>query len=83
MTLCNTALGAAAIQWTYYPSASDHPEQQWRLIQSPDGQTWEIQNVNSQLCLAIGNASTTQGAAVIQWNCKMQPEQRWILTYWY
>ena len=46
-----------------------------------DGQVAVLHNVNSHLCLAIGQASTLKGAKAIQWNCEPNnPEQQWKLV---
>lgn len=46
-----------------------------------DGQVAVIHNVNSTLCLAIGNASTAPGAKAIQWTCEPNhAEQQWDIN---
>lgn len=42
--------------------------------------TYELVNVNSGQSLAVGEASTSNGAAVIQWPATSGAEQRWTFT---
>jgi hypothetical protein len=44
------------------------------------GNYFEIRNLNSGQCLAVGAGSTANGAGVIQWTCTGGNEQEWEFT---
>jgi hypothetical protein len=67
---------AAVVQWT----CNWEDEQEWILqgLKDDNGApTYEIKNMNSKKCLAIGQGSTALGAKAIQWECNRSEEQRW------
>ncbi|MEJ3748420.1 RICIN domain-containing protein [Actinomycetes bacterium KLBMP 9797] len=44
--------------------------------------TYYVANKNSDLCLAVGDSSQANGAAVVQWTCESEAtsDKRWIWT---
>ena len=70
--------GAKAIQWTCDAIVRD--EQWWSVVLTdPDAGGFELHNFTSGMCLAIGGASTANGANAIQWSCNDHWEQKWEL----
>jgi len=63
---------ARAIQW----ECNRALDQVWILFPQDHGEL-EIVNANSGYCLAVGQASPSAGAAVIQFACNDRGEQRW------
>lgn len=53
---------------TYYPGTANEV----------DVDTW--QNAASKKCLAVGGASTSDGAKIIQWDCNGRAEQKWYTS---
>ncbi|MFJ9520711.1 family 20 glycosylhydrolase [Kitasatospora sp. NPDC101801] len=60
-------------------AANGSAEQQWRFGQNADG-SYTLTSAVSQLCADVNGGSTTAGAAVIQWTCTGNDNQRWVLT---
>jgi len=47
---------------------------------APATGTYRIQNLNSGLVLGVANASTSQGANIVQWNSNGSSDQKWTLA---
>jgi hypothetical protein len=43
--------------------------------------TFHLKNGHSQQCLAVGDSSKADGAAVVQWECDANYDQQWVLEY--
>lgn len=68
------------------------PVSKWIVIQEPpipgtpnivpisDGLTIQLQVKHSSLCVDVWNASKSEGAQVVQWNCNGGENQKWTLT---
>jgi hypothetical protein len=68
--------GAKAIQWP----CNGQAEQLWSISPESDtspGHPRSLVNYKTRQCLAIGGGSQARGAAVIQWPCNGQAEQKW------
>ncbi|WP_306215975.1 RICIN domain-containing protein [Actinoplanes sp. RD1] len=72
----STAAGASAIQ---APAGLGALNQQWIILRSLNlpADIYEIRNVNSGKCLGIDRASTSVGAAVMQFTCDGSVNQGW------
>ncbi len=67
--------GAAVDQWSYWGGAS----QIWQLVPTADGY-YNLKPKSDGLCLAVGAASQSNSAPVIQWGCDNGDEQKWSLV---
>ncbi|WP_328842459.1 RICIN domain-containing protein [Streptomyces europaeiscabiei] len=59
------------------PSAAD--SQKWTLVEAGDGY-YELKNVNSGLHAGVAQSSTSNGAAVVQWNDVNVDDQLWKIV---
>lgn len=78
-TCCGTANGQPVVQDQRYGDGW----QQWRLVpvRAADGTTgYNLKNVQSGRCLAIGGGSTTSGTDALLWDCVGQADTIWHLV---
>jgi hypothetical protein len=70
-----TANGSVIEQQPIMGTADQH----WLLMATATAGTYQIVNAQSQTCLDVNGASTSDGATVWIWSCGTATSQQWIL----
>jgi hypothetical protein len=68
--------GALAVQ----ADCNGSPQQRWQLT-AGDGSQYLIVNTATGECLDVENASTDDGARILQWTCHNGDNQRWLVRW--
>jgi hypothetical protein len=75
----STATGTQLVQYSCHPDGNtDQVNQRFYLI--PSGDAYQISSAVSGLCLDINGRSQADGAALIQWTCSNDDNQRFGFT---
>ncbi|GAB3143404.1 ThuA domain-containing protein [Microbispora hainanensis] len=75
----STATGTQLVQYACHPDGhQDQVNQRFYLV--PSGDAYQVSSAVSGLCLDINGRSTADGAALIQWTCSNDDNQRFAFT---